>query len=501
MIEDSWHNLYNGSWKNLIRPQAFSHPAKYSRKLIEFIYNHAIEEGWVTAGDTILDPFGGVALGGLDAMKHGLVWVGCELEERFCLLGRENIALWNKRYSVMPGWGSATLLQGDSRKLIEVIQNADLNISSPPYAETRISENGEGGNMADMRRTRDSEKRRYGSTPGQLGSMSEGDYQLSVSSPPFLQQSGGTNVTSETGPLSDPRLIKRHSAGNAAANAYGESDSNLGNMPQGNLELSISSPPYADIAQSGGTKGLKEHGTGLTGNEACFSEYGDNPAQLGKMESTEESFTISVSSPPFSEPNNQPCIGQGVRKDLESIGKNPTARYGSSEGNLGNMDMGISSPPFMDNNVNIGSVGDTPAMRQQINNAIPRDNSYGVTNGQLGNENANDFWSAARLIIEQVYQVLKPGGHAVWVTKRYIKNHKIVDFTQQWVMLCEAVGFQTIHRHKAWLVEDRGTQYDLFGNGHKKEKKRYSFFRRLHAKKYPELEIQWEDVICMVKPE
>ena len=90
--------------------------------------------------------------------------------------------------------------------------------------------------------------------------------------------------------------------------------------------------------------------------------------------------------------------------------------------------------------------------------------NQGVTDGQLGNETGEDFWLAARQIVEQVYIALRPGGHAVWVVKDYVKNKQIVPFCDQWRQLCEAVGFDTLHEHHALLVRNKRTQIDLEGN-------------------------------------
>src|SRR5690349_5797609 len=98
VFEDVWHGLYGESWKGLIHDDAFAHPAKFSRALVRKIYDHVIAEGWASKGDSVVDPFGGVALGGFDAMRHGLNWYGCELEEKFVSLGAQNIALWNERF-------------------------------------------------------------------------------------------------------------------------------------------------------------------------------------------------------------------------------------------------------------------------------------------------------------------------------------------------------------------------------------------------------------------
>jgi hypothetical protein len=63
-----------------------------------------IEEGWLHPGDLVIDPFGGVALGALDAMRLGLRWRGVELEPKFAELGNQNIGFWNAQFSRMPHW-------------------------------------------------------------------------------------------------------------------------------------------------------------------------------------------------------------------------------------------------------------------------------------------------------------------------------------------------------------------------------------------------------------
>ena len=129
-----WDNCYDDGWKDIIVPEAFAHPAKFSRGLIRRIYEYMIEMEYLKPDGTVLDPFGGVALGGLDAMINGLQWVGVELEPRFVDLGNQNIAKWRKDYpGMLPG--TAVLLQGDSRRLAQVIQSAGALVSSPPYAD------------------------------------------------------------------------------------------------------------------------------------------------------------------------------------------------------------------------------------------------------------------------------------------------------------------------------------------------------------------------------
>lgn len=284
MIVDEWDGMYPSNWRGILTPESISHPAKFSSKLIENIYKHAIAEGWLYPGARVLDCFSGVASGAFPALRYGMHYTGIEIEPHFVELGRGNIAAWNAKYSGrLNRWGTARVLHGDSRYLAQVIAEADSLISSPPYGDRSAAPNVQGyeagglsmnegqtygkadgqlgampigdyqGILASPPYADSMERKggidpdksehvggpnsqmnrsdtRYGSADGQLGSMRLGDYASLISSPPFLQAQGGCNVTSTTGPLSDPRLIRRHSAGNQSANAYGNSDGQISNL-------------------------------------------------------------------------------------------------------------------------------------------------------------------------------------------------------------------------------------------------------------------------------
>jgi len=67
-------------------------------------------------------------------MINGLNWVGVELEEKFVSLGNQNIDAWNARYSgKLPKWGTALIIQGDSRNFAEIVRGAGCCVSSPPF--------------------------------------------------------------------------------------------------------------------------------------------------------------------------------------------------------------------------------------------------------------------------------------------------------------------------------------------------------------------------------
>ena len=116
-------------------------------------------------------------------------------------------------------------------------------------------------------------------------------------------------------------------------------------------------------------------------------------------------------------------------------------------------------------------------------------------------ENTNPpmtFWGAAHQIMMQICKSLAPNGHCIFVTKNYVRAGQIVPFTEQWKTLCQSVGLRLLHHHRAMLVEDHGTQTDLFQGDVQQQTIKASFFRRLHMKKRPDLAILWEDVTCWI---
>jgi hypothetical protein len=450
-----------------------AHPAKYSSKLIRRIYQHVQEEGWVKPGDNVIDPFGGVALGALDAVRLGLNWYGVELEAKFHGLGNQNIDLWDSMFNSMPNWGSAHLLQGDSRKLMEVLKLQAVGaVSSPPYADSinsgTSSIDWEKAGRPDRLVTNsvaiqgaNGREERYGSTPGQLGAMKDSGFEAAISSPPFLQSEGGTHTMPKGMEITDPGLLARHAAGNKSANGYGTSEGQLSSMREGGFDAAVSSPPFnvnKSNAKHGETKGFHSYDKNESYNrmkrDYVLAESDGNIRNLPMNK-----FDAVVSSPPYE--------GEVVRMRSSHLEIGRTTAKGMSR---------------------------TPGMTA----GVLAQEKYGDAAGQLGNDSGDDFWLAARTIVEQVYLALAPGGHAVWVVKDYVKNKQIVPFSDQWRQLCEAVGFVTLHEHHAMLVHHKGTQHTLEGGVVEYKTESKSFFRRL-AEKKGSPRIDFETVFCMVK--
>jgi hypothetical protein len=162
-------------------------------------------------------------------------------------------------------------------------------------------------------------------------------------------------------------------------------------------------------------------------------------------------------------------------------------------------DLTLSSPPYEKTEVAVRlESGGGQETRQAKRESGEWEGYNKVNPDNLGSSDGETFWIAARKIVEEVYLSLKPGGHAIWIVKAYVKNKEYVDFPDQWRRLCEAVGFTTLHVHRAMVVEERGDQYALSGELPKTVVERKSFFRRL-AERKGSPRIDWEEVICMEK--
>ena len=625
---DSWHGLYRQGWgKNRLRPASFAHPAKNSYGLSVRIYEHALEEGWIKLGDYLVDCFAGVGGFALEAMRHGLHFVGCELEQRFVDMGqgcdctgiskadwvrfqgrwdrvryeggrhwcpqclmkagavtnerkfkplplpgtkwaaiaktrqatlfdlpaqagaapsasyvrnsgkipctgthhyRGNIETWEAQGMA----GSAVIVQGDSRRLGEVLERASLCLSSPPY----------GGNVKSDRTHERRDERRlgigftgrgrgcfrgsetYGQTAGNLGSLPDTGFEA-VLDPP------GYTVT----PKKPARAIA---------------------TPQATLEgagqpvLALSSPPWRQTEASNTAKTrswvkeqiaagkLKGHNWG--DNATLQSGYGTEPGQLAQM--PEGDLVAVISSPPFQGSLSRDNVTEGrialAREkgisvhlvspvDMEKIGKR-TQNYDAADGQLAALPEGshaaacerpvccVSSPPYIGTPVSAqGADGKSQEWNKAYREYQRTGNhvkfqaqmtkkcdgaGYGSEAGPLGQETGSTFWAASREILEQVYQVLAPGGHAIWVLKMFVRSGRLVDFPGQWEALCQSVGFRTVCKHRAWLNKNTGIMQSTLDGDEVSMAKWYKSFFRILCESKGSPRIDWELILCMEKP-
>lgn len=449
-INADWKNCYNDRWHGEVTDETFSHPAKFSRGLIRRIYRHAIELGWIQSGDTVLDPFGGVGLGALEAGINGLNWVGCELEQKFVDMGAGvdcqgiSKADWVRFYG---RWDRA--------------KNAGLRWCPECLAQVEIE--------------------REETETDQQASFFE-----AIPSVSLIRHSGKIPFTNPHRYRGNLELFRKWArSGTWAVLLQGDSR-RLGKV-LAETDLVLGSPPYAtssqDYATGWKTIDPKKSVHNRRGRQ-CEASYGDHPAQIANLPEGDPQATIG--SPPFvgSVGSDDPEKRGGLFRDPKRNGdKNLTATYGDTEGQLGRMAEGvISSPPFEEQKRYSGtrlsqSMKNHPAFNKPGESTFT---DYGQSQGQLGSESCETFWQAARTILEQCYQVLPPGGVSIWVVKDFVRNGQRVPFGMQWRQLCEAVGFEHLETHRAMLVNYRGEQLTIDGDTIELKTERMSFFRRLH---------------------
>ena len=501
--------------------------AKFSRALIQHIYAHAAAEGWLAPGSTIVDPFGGVGLGAWDAMALGCRWIGVELEQPFTDLGTGcdctgiSKADWVRYYG---RWTRLRYADGHywcPRCLTQTSQRTGMPVARRRTFRTR---------------PRPGQRVRQRTVP--FLPLPFPDRQDGVRPPPHgpvatLFAVTTTSYAHNSGTI--PSSVPHHYQGNLETwAAHGHTGAVLlrGDSRQlqavlaGQVTACVSSPPYADgCAHTGGADRRPEHIQG-----------GTVSVGLG--------YSAIVSSPPYA--GSTTVDGRAItdaKTHTRPIGSMDDLRhgYGMTPGQLGALPPGdvtavVSSPPYAGagavlgthNGIDYSKVTSGGTTRTPTREASGL--GYGTTPGQLGTAAPTTFWSAAVQILRQTFDVLRPGGHALWVVKGYCRDWTIVDFPGDWRLAAESVGFETLHEHHALLTEEHGTQETLFSQDgadmhwtdaegdsllallhttgrytptqstEKLRTKRVSFFRRLHENKRPDLAIAWETVYCMRKP-
>jgi hypothetical protein len=270
------------------------------RKIFAFME----QKEMLKTGDIVVDPFAGIFTTGLIGAMNGYRVVGVELEEKFCKLSERNIEKNRKLFEKL-GVPIPTIIQGDSRKLSEVIVEADATIFSPPFAGTQS-----GGGIAvkgyhneKMRRGVFDKVAKRSYTPDKfrhdnISNFAEGSISAVLTSPPYAEtmtgQAEGTGASSTDKRAQrlraagyDPeRLLTpgRRAHGNLGElEHYPNFPGQIGSLVGGNIDSVITSPPYEnqDIAHIHSSMGQKHKQIGTVGHRNQTDGYGEAGGQIG----------------------------------------------------------------------------------------------------------------------------------------------------------------------------------------------------------------------------
>ena len=427
IICDKWHGCYDDGWQGIIVPEAFAHPAKMAHGLTRKIFKHALSESWIKPGDVVVDPFGGIGSTGIIGAALGLRVVCVELEEKFVALGKQNFEL-NRKAFACSHFGHSYQPQ--------IIQGDSRELYGLLRIVNILSENAAKYTGADC----------VVGSPPFVESLDKGT--VNPAERRKLAREKGISNAEHISPIDMERIGKR------SQGDYGQTPGQLGAMKPGSVDAVVSSPPYAEsLEHKGGidpNKSSHSFGTNSQMNRSD-TRYGQTPGNLGNLKPGDP-------------------VPRGIQGKVDAVVSSPPYEGIRQDGSLGNGDIkGFTSytgePP-----------GTWHTQRKQNN---------------MGNQRGETFWQAARQIVQQCHQILKPGGHAIWVVKAFVRKGKIVDFPGDWRRLCEAEGFETVHEHHAMLVKE--TKHDGLFEEIVETKARKSFFRGLHETKAA-WKMYWETI-------
>jgi len=298
-----WKSCYKESGKNLWVPLAYTHPAKMSVGLCRKIFAFMEEKGMLKKGNVVCDPFAGIFTTGLIGAMKGYRVVGVELEEKFCKLSKQNI---EKNHKILERLGVPIpeIYQADSRKLSEVIafrqavdlfglllhplgdvvvqfrpdefhptrqlvledhqtqflarcvQKVEGIVTSPPFSMANcqpVSSTVLGSGQGVRSKYKEIGKRpddNLGGTKGQIAILKEGSISAVLTSPPYADtptsaQNVGNTIKKNWG--KGRRLVDDKEPN------YGMEVGQIGSLKDKGIDAVITSPPYAEIRQDGGS--------------------------------------------------------------------------------------------------------------------------------------------------------------------------------------------------------------------------------------------------------
>jgi hypothetical protein len=290
---------------------------------------------------------------------------------------------------------------------------------------------------------------------------------------------------------------------------YSDSPNNIGNLPLGNIDCCITSPPY-----EGSLEGTTRHTRGgiasrdpalaQTGTYATRLSFGvpvgysSSKENIGNLKSSDEEYQALVdtviTSPPYAHESTASKPTKFEKQGLFKMGHSKEEPYTKEDyrtwikhknGNISKRKLFIRIPckpeeaQFHDTREGrkgtiwewTKEVEATPEIIQQMQNLKSEKKGKSET-----------YLEAMLKVYGEMFQVLKPGGLAIIVVKPFIRNKKPVDLPYHTWLLMAKVGFNLVKLYKLRI-------------------KQHSFWRILQYRKFPEVPIiAHEYVLVCQKP-
>jgi DNA modification methylase len=331
-------------------------------------------------GDVVLDPMAGSGSTGVVAALHGRNAIQIDIEPKFYEFMEKARENVEKASTLAPkGWIKNIL--GDARHLSKLLEQVDICITSPPYSDT-------------------------------------------------ISRQGG------------PTQVKNVGVSTITAREYSPNPENIGNLPIGDVDAIITSPPFGDC-QHDYKHGLKVLGPNFRGRKAWESRLKietslDNIGNLSLG-----NVDVIITSPPY--------------EDGLSHRRHHTPNTGRTERLWAEKHLGA----YPDSGDNIGSLKSSGDEYQALSEGRIQELAKKLTkNGKP------TYLSEMLKVYHEMYKVLKPSGKAIIIVKPFIRDKKVVDLPYYTYLLMSYCGFVLEKLYKLRL-------------------KNKSFWRLLYSKKYP----------------
>jgi DNA modification methylase len=457
-----------GPYKFIMPPEAVAHPAKFNVHLVEFLIDK-----FTKPGDTVLDPMAGTGILGVIAALRGRNAIQVEIEPRFyewMEKARQNV----EKTPTLGRKGWIVNILGDARKLSELLKQVDAIVTSPPYGDTYLG-GGDPAKRAERLIKAGYDPREFlGGRARNAVLRHYSEVDAIITSPPYAD-----SLTHEHDELRETKLVLRKSGKNRGKpialgrsqvhTIYSTSNNNIGNLPLGDIDAIITSPPYAETIshKAGGPVGVKKVGIS-TITARTYSTSNDNIGNLplGCVDAI-------ITSPPYE--SSLEGTSRHTRGGIAS--RDPKLAQSGTYSTVLSVKPGV---PVMcsPNPNNIGNLKSRDEEYELVERTRDLESLYRM----LLKDGKPTYLSEMLKVYSEMYKVLKPGGYCIVVIKPFIRNKKVIDLPYYTWLLMERVGFKLVKLYKFRLPTK-------------------SFWRILYYKKHPEVpRITHEYVIVTMKP-
>ncbi|MBU1066973.1 hypothetical protein KKE60_04265 [Patescibacteria group bacterium] len=497
-------------WKQFFIDESITHPAKMNLNLLRWIL-----ETYTEPGEVILDPMAGTGSTIILAALMGRHGIAVEYEPRFCDMISANIELTKRQMTLTPK-GQMICIQGDARELSKLIQESEIIVTSPPYSsqkrhgtfdldkevsamETDTRPDTKHRHTPGRIRGIATLKSGYSADPRNIGNLPHGDIDVVITSPPYSKSETETGGDKGSRGGDSKLRVKKD---------YAEvSNENIGNLPHGDIDSIITSPPFGPSTKGGGIfkAGYKAPGEEEVSDPGLPQRHArplsDDPRNIDNLEYG-ESVDAVITSPPYE--GSVPAYDEKwLEEHWDDESESPahkTMRFGRSmKGYPKEVDKVITSPPYEQSLSHRGQ--DYEEVRKKLlaqgyseeyikaswnqPNQCQHwaEEAYGDDSGNIGNLKSETYLEAMIQVYRECWKVLKQSGKLILVTKNFIRDKQVVRLDLDTIQLCEAAGFRLADRWYFKLPQK-------------------SFWRILYKKRFPHVpEIDYEDIMIFSKEE